>query len=171
MHISDLPVKAAVQCFQVVGNDLFAGSDSGIFRSTDDGFSWKPEVSGIPLNRKIRTLGYLGKIFVGTSQGLYSSSDGGSNWDLITNIDNLSLDQIQKLSVSHIICTLYGIFALSSAGVLNSSDGGNQWSVVSTTVVSDANPYSQGGLAAIGPVIFAADGNGFISSTSIDHPG
>ncbi len=57
-------------------NNLYAGTDNGVFRSTDFGSHW---VSGGLRNQNIHTLTMLGsKLFVGTDIGMFESIDSGS---------------------------------------------------------------------------------------------
>ncbi|MDD5289971.1 MAG: T9SS type A sorting domain-containing protein [Patescibacteria group bacterium] len=70
-----------VNCLAVQGNQLFAGTQAGLFVSTDDGVSWTA-VPGISWDTSVRALAVSGKnIFLGTwGKGLFLSTDSGTTW-------------------------------------------------------------------------------------------
>jgi photosystem II stability/assembly factor-like uncharacterized protein len=72
-----------VNCFAVVGADIFAGTwGKGIFHSTDDGTTWTPAGgSGI-----IESFAFAGtKLYAGTERGgIFRSTDKGTTWDSFT---------------------------------------------------------------------------------------
>jgi hypothetical protein len=62
-----------VNCFVVVNDQLFAGTDdNGVHRSTDGGVTWASFSSGIPANTRIWSLAVNSDgIFAGTSSGVW----------------------------------------------------------------------------------------------------
>src|SRR5437868_7021535 len=77
------PSGGTVRAIAVLGTDLFAGlTNCGVFRSTDNGATWKPSSAGLPPNSNIHTLAVSGTtLFAGTDDGIYRSTDHGSHWD------------------------------------------------------------------------------------------
>ncbi|MEI6456038.1 MAG: T9SS type A sorting domain-containing protein [bacterium] len=69
-----------IRSLAIHGNDLFAGSDAGLFVSSDFGSTWN-EAGGFS-NRKVFSLLALDiVIYAGTEDGgFYLSEDGGSTW-------------------------------------------------------------------------------------------
>jgi len=68
-----------VRCLYSYGSILFAGTDSGLYRSFDDGKSWDVNVSGIQFN----SFSSLNRqLYVATNQGVLASKDG-DKWDWI----------------------------------------------------------------------------------------
>lgn len=63
-----------------MGN-IFAGSDSGIYVSTDDGANWNDSDSGLT-NRYVHALlvDSLGNVFAGSNDGVFYSTDDGGYW-------------------------------------------------------------------------------------------
>jgi ligand-binding sensor domain-containing protein len=70
-----------------VGLDLYAGTNTGLFKSTNRGGDWKI-VSGLAANKIysliVSTSG--SEIFAGTESGLYESMDNGTSWSNINGI-------------------------------------------------------------------------------------
>lgn len=103
--------------------DLFAGINGGLFRSTDDGTSWREtgltDVS--PNNLIIRGT----NLFVGTwGQGFYRSTDYGTSWIALNS--GLTDNYIYSLAMVDTI-----LFAGTiDAGVYRSTNKGENWSPV-----------------------------------------
>jgi hypothetical protein len=67
-----------VRCFYTRGFFLLAGTNGGIYSSTDDGKSWTSEISGLQIN----TFSAIGnQILAATNQGVLASRDLGKTWD------------------------------------------------------------------------------------------
>ncbi|HQT92523.1 MAG TPA: hypothetical protein PL001_10915, partial [Candidatus Kryptobacter bacterium] len=66
----------------VKDSEIFAGTDAGIFESTDGGTSWTSVNSGLPRWQSIKSLAVKkGLLFAGTAnEGVWVSSNGGVRW-------------------------------------------------------------------------------------------
>lgn len=107
------------------GNDyVFAGTDSGVFRSSDNGAHWGAVNNGLTstlvysLAFKMQGTGGQTMLFAGTGAGLFFSTDFGDSWS-------------QTLSPSQWVCASDGsvLFAASSNGsysALGVPGGGGQ---------------------------------------------
>jgi photosystem II stability/assembly factor-like uncharacterized protein len=102
-----------INCFLVVNNQLFAGTDdSGVYLSVDTGATWTPISSGMPTNTRVWSLAASSDdIFAGTSSGVWRGTvpiavlggdfdsdcdvDGG---DLAVLIANMSLPDLTTLA-------------------------------------------------------------------------
>jgi hypothetical protein len=73
------PYGGTINCFAQSGTSLFVGTQgSGVFRSTDNGISWKSVNSGLPLLSQILAFATDGiSLFVG--QFGYNNTDGSPN--------------------------------------------------------------------------------------------
>ncbi len=133
-----------VTSFVVSGNYLFAGSDSGVYRSTDNGVSWV--IAGLT-NKSIYSLTVHGanlfacignKIpsvwaYAQDAEGIYTSTDNGINW---TAINNGLPKSIQYPNLFSGITSLlpYGgkLFAGTTRGLYTSSNNGASWNADTT---------------------------------------
>ena len=105
-------------------NIIYAGTNGGVFKSTDWGGNWSAINSGLtnthvwalaidPSNPSI--------IYAGTTGGVYKSADGGGHWSassLTYYVYSLAIDPSNP-SI---------IYAGTSSGVFKSTDGGGHWS-------------------------------------------
>jgi hypothetical protein len=63
------------------GSTIFAGSTSGVFRSTNDGGNWAKVTNGLP--DRVTALAFTTsgtKLLAGTVYGYYVSEDNGTTW-------------------------------------------------------------------------------------------
>lgn len=118
LPISSLP-GTRVHSFAHSDSILIAGSDSTIYRSTDDGMSWSAVIDSVlPISLAIDRFGI---IYAGLIQrGVFRSTDSGNNWAQVEStqysIPRLYVDpdgNIWRLTTSH--------------GGYQSTDGGATW--------------------------------------------
>ena len=80
MEVNDGLLDRNVNTFAVSGGKLFAGTEAGIWVTTDNGESWKPANSGINTSG----IGYIAvrdnRLLVGAFGGVYASEDNGNTW-------------------------------------------------------------------------------------------
>lgn len=106
-----------IHCLALSGNYLFAGSEVGIFVSTDCGSSWN--FSGLSSETVNSIVFSAGKVFAGTNNGLYTSSNNGVNW---------SSTAVNSNSVFGLASYGSNIFAgTNSMGIYQSSNYGSNW--------------------------------------------
>jgi ligand-binding sensor domain-containing protein len=84
-------------------NKLYAGTDDGLYISTDGGSHWtRVAFSGLKVYALADNDGSSSLIFAGTSAGFYFSSDGGSAWEqenrglVNTIVQSISLDALSS---------------------------------------------------------------------------
>jgi photosystem II stability/assembly factor-like uncharacterized protein len=81
-HWDESPLNKGcnVLACNAAGN-LFAGTDSGMYKSIDNGDTWKQSNAGLGA-RRIRSIvvGRKNALYAGTDAGVYSSTDYGVNW-------------------------------------------------------------------------------------------
>ena len=117
-----------VYCLTFIGNNLYAGTDNGLFLSTNYGATWNAISNGLT-NKVIRAFTHIGNsLFVGTLDGIYISNDGGANW--IAHNDGLSSKSIWCLIANNNI--LYAGTNIGG-GVFRSTNNGLNWTDISTT--------------------------------------
>ena len=112
---------------------LYAGTSHGLFKSTDDGITWKA-ASGLPADA-VTTVALdpanTTTVYACMSEGLYQSKDGGATWKALLT------SPVTSVAAS---ATRSGvIFAgRASAPVLRSVDGGVSWQEVGAAVSVNA---------------------------------
>jgi uncharacterized protein (TIGR03437 family) len=136
------------------GANLFAGTGSGVLRSTDQGQSWTAASAGLPNFDVVAFAAVGSNLFAGGCR-LYRSSDQGRTWSQasagIFNCVN---------SFAIIGETLFA--GAYNAGVYRSTDQGRSWTLLSDGL-TDRRIVA---LLASGSTIFAgADGGGVFRST------
>lgn len=79
----------------VSGNNMFAGTNGGVFVSTDNGESWTQRSTGLPYN-DIYTIAVSGSnLFAGTPGGVFQSANNGANWSKVnTGLTNTSVKSL-----------------------------------------------------------------------------
>ncbi len=109
------------------GQDVFAGTYQGVFRSSDGGTTWLKSDSGIAFPR-VQALAVCGSdIFAGTyGQGVFRSRDGGTMWSLAS-------DGMPPADVTALVSQGTSLFAgTDGSGVFHSSNAGVSWESVNT---------------------------------------
>ncbi|AEE48973.1 WD40/YVTN/BNR-like repeat-containing protein [Haliscomenobacter hydrossis] len=77
---TNFPEKEVRTVFETAGGTVFIGCDKGLFRSTNNGKTWKLVHSGGWAMKMVESNGVL----LATSQvGIIRSTDGGENWDAV----------------------------------------------------------------------------------------
>ena len=121
---------------------LYAGTDGGVFKSTDGGGSWSAINAGLveyngfqvwdlvidPLTPSI--------IYAGMGGGVFKSTNAGESWSAAGNVlmvNNVSCLLIDPVSTS----TLYAV--TRNSGVFKSTNAGEDWSAANPNL-SDQNP-------------------------------
>lgn len=97
---------------------LYAGTDTGLFNSTDAGASWQPlqgPLDGIRVEAVALDPRHTKTLYAGTDRGVFKSTDGGRSW---RGFDHLPLRSFDALAVDSSAGLLYagayggGIFEL-----------------------------------------------------------
>ena len=152
----NFPSNNSIQCFAVIGTNLFAGSNGhGIFLSTNDGTSWAAVDSGLT-NTDVRALAVSGtNLFAGTwGSGVFLSTNNGTSWSVVDT--GLTNPYISSLLVNGT-----NLFAGTNTFPFLSTDNGKSWS----EIFSGMNGSQIMSLAASGSNLFAGTAWGVFSST------
>jgi len=130
-----------------VGKDLFVGSTTGIYKSTNDGKNWfEPDTSLRKL--KVNSLTAISKqgatiVFAGTDEsGVLATQNGGKKW----NRSGLAFSEIYALATCHgdiYASTMYGLYVSRDGGMSWHSNGLRSYSTVSLAVMSDSILFAQ----------------------------
>ena len=141
-----------VKSFFANVTNVFAGTISGIYLTTNNGLSWIPKNNGLPLPlRPIYSIASnVAYMFIGvgsTSEGIYRSSNNGNNWEF---------------------CCLYGqpfpILSIKDANIYVGTGSGAWVSTNNGTIWNELmglHNLSIGSFSSIGNNLFACTGFGF----------
>lgn len=136
---------SAVEVHPTNPDIVFAGGNSGIFRSLDGGVTWLNVLpsSNLNVNEILINTGNTQVVLAATDKGLYQSTDGGDNWtqlfnqksyDVKENTGNSNIIYLLKNNPSLIICEFYISF-----------DSGSTWNLQSNGWYSSSDPARNDG--------------------------
>ncbi|MFC2130078.1 T9SS type A sorting domain-containing protein [Bacteroidota bacterium] len=117
--------KCNISCFAFKDTLIFAGTNDGVYISSDNGENWTEKSEGIIWGdiTDIHVVGDL--VFTGTSSGLYYSTDNGESWILRqSGLKNGYVLSIKSYDDK--------IFVGSAGGLFISTDYGERWNSIST---------------------------------------
>jgi len=114
-----------IWCLASSGLNLFAGTNGGVYRSTDNGISWEPANAGMT-NAQVLCLATVGtSLFAGTwGLGVFVSTDNGTSWTTShSGLTNTIVHAIAAMG-PNLFAGTYG------GGVFLSSNAGAGWTAV-----------------------------------------
>lgn len=107
---------------------LYAGTDSGVHKSTNWGVNWTAMNKGLKTT-KVRALvidpASSATLYAGTTKGIFKTLNAGTNWTELTNgigkptINSLLIDPTSSLV----------LYAGTTNGLFRSTDAGSSWSL------------------------------------------
>ena len=152
-----LPVTS-VTSFLKDGQNIYAGTEKGLYVSTNGGADW--EIGSSDLNNIFITLLKAGEteLYAGTLQGLFHSTDGGKSWTLIYN------GLLQTIVGAFYIDGVNLYTGYSDSGIYVSTDNGDSWQPsnvgLTNTIIYTISKYNSN-------IIVGTFGNGvFISKNN-----
>lgn len=135
-----------------VGNDIYAGTDSKAYRTTNNGDSWIEINDGFGTSRKIRDFSYSYSTSTlwcaAENSGLFFSTNNGANW--IREYSSFTLYPIAVATSNQ-----YVIMSRSNY-IYSTTNAGLNWITMDGNTPSSSNKRS---LAIDGNKIFLGDGN------------
>jgi photosystem II stability/assembly factor-like uncharacterized protein len=152
------PDGGRILTFVVTGTTILAGSDSGVFRSTDNGQTWLATDSSRTV-RFVSSLSVLGDtLFAGTIPGgIFRSTDGGASWTTANG-------GLTSSNVFDLLSSGTSLFAGTDNGVFRSTNNGASW-VSSSSGIPNSWVTS---LGVQGMNLFAAGSEGGLFRSSTD---
>jgi photosystem II stability/assembly factor-like uncharacterized protein len=114
--------------FETAGGTIFIGTNSGLFKTADDGKTWKHAYAG----GQVGNLAELNGVLVATSmRRIIRSTDNGENWEVVSSKDCMAFDVKQiKSGFAAIISN-----SESDTRTLSTSyDNGKTWQPIATSL-------------------------------------
>jgi len=110
-----------------IGNNIFAGTDYGVYESTDIGATWQTLNNGLT-QLGVRSFVLNGNtMYVGTDSGaVFYSSDNGQKWNKVTNVYDSAIVYSFAFIGNNIFAGIY------NKGVFLSTNNGTTWDSVNT---------------------------------------
>ena len=129
------------------GFNLFAGTDNGVFLTTDNGANWMPVNNGFGGTISILSFAvYDGIVFAGTKgDGVYMTTNNGAHWTQANN----GLTSLEISGIAESGDTVYA--GTDGGGVFYSTNNGAKWIAINsgstnlkihTLAVIDGNLYA-----------------------------
>lgn len=107
--------------FETTGGTIFIGTDSGLFKSTDSGKTWKHVHAGGWVMKLVESNGVL---MATSMKGIIRSTNGGENWELVINEGGVGI-AIENIQGGFAAIT-YNTTS-ETRRVRTSYDGGKTW--------------------------------------------
>jgi photosystem II stability/assembly factor-like uncharacterized protein len=159
------PVGASFKALFSRGDYLFAGGDDELFRSTDQGQSWKSvnlgDIKQLPFITSFTAIGET--LFAGSSGGyIFRSTDNGLTWTPIEFFGNITA--LAAIDGSLFAGTKCESHVPLPCGIFRSTDKGKNW----TFIDKDIARMSVHSLDVIGAELFAG-GYGVLRSSDLGN--
>ncbi len=143
------PFGVAINCIIGIDSNVFVGTPSGLYLSTNNGNSWVSDNTGLP-NISIYAITSSGaNLIIGTNNGIYLSANNGSSW---TNFSN---GLPSKLIFNVLLVDSNRIFAGTSTGMFKATIEGSSISSWQTDTVGWPKNTSVSSIAIRDSNIFA----------------
>lgn len=149
----NLPEKAVHTIFETKGGQLLLGTRSGIYKSADNGGSWKQVLADFESYLFIEQEGSL---LCTSYQGLVRSTDGGEHWE--TLLKDQSIYQLEQVGSKLIALSEQG----EQCNLVSSSDQGKTWETICPMPIRQIND-----IAIMGNTLFYSHKKGV--SRSFDN--
>ena len=141
------PFGGSPYCLLSKNNTLFAGTDCGVFVTSNDGEVWERRANGLTdCTPVVALVEFNNNILAGTNNGVYLSNDNGLNW-------NSSSSGLTNLDVFCFYTNGQDILLSTQGGVFKSVNGGSSWS--SSSIGIPGNSGAVTSFAKLGSSIFA----------------
>ncbi len=152
--------RVTVQSFAVISKNLFAGTSSGVFLTTDYGTTWTQVNAGLA-DTGVSALAAIGtNLFASTASGVFLSTNNGTSWNQVNN--GLTDTAINRLAV--VGTNLFG--ATNGGGIFVTTNNGTSWTTADGSVFQNAFISL---LAGTGTSLFASSTSNSIIYRSTDN--
>jgi photosystem II stability/assembly factor-like uncharacterized protein len=103
------------------GTTLFAATDNGIYRSTDNGINWFDISKTLPMyiNTVTKIAFYNKEIFASTGSGIFRSTDGGESWTAMGLNPEAYVFSLVVIDTNLFVGTVFGVYRSTILGTHN----------------------------------------------------
>ena len=115
----------------VTPSTLYAGTEGGVFKTTDGGANWSAVSTGLTHTNVLALAldpATPTTLYAGTYGGVFKSTDGGANWSAVNT--GLTDNTVNILAIDPTTPTT--LYAGTGDGIFKSTNGGGDWSAVNT---------------------------------------
>jgi len=129
------PYGKSVNCLEIIGTNLFAGTSNGLFFSSDNGNNWTSANNGLPLY--VTSIAALGtNIFAGTfndsvntlGNGIFLSTNNGTSWTAVNNgLGEYLLVNNLAVSGTNLIAGIDARFQPGYGRIFLTTNNGSSW--------------------------------------------
>jgi hypothetical protein len=143
LTLSSFPGKEILSFTSQHDSILYAGTVTGLWRSNDEGFSWKQVLRGNAITALLATSGEL--VLAGGAHYVYFSSDRGMHWDSVALNNRYPVHRIVSLAEGEYMLSTFGLgeATYEGDGVYYSSGDLKHWSKRNQGLPGDAPPTDQ----------------------------
>lgn len=166
----DTSFVECVNCFTSIGGTVFAGTNNGVYLSTNVGISWSAANTGLSYSnydsiynhapQVMRILTQGTNIFAGTTgEGIFRSENNGASWIEVDNgLTNLNIYGLASIGTN----LFAGAFQDSTGGIFISTNNGTNWSAANSGLRMINLFYANGSnlFAGINIGVFLSTNNG-----------
>jgi hypothetical protein len=122
-------LDSTIDAYAVIGTNLFAASNNGVFLSTNNGASWDSVNTGLPGRWPTEADCFAvngTNLFVGTNgSGIFLSTNNGASWDSVnTGLTDRYVTSLQSVDATHLLA------GTKSNGVFLSTNNGGDWTPI-----------------------------------------
>jgi hypothetical protein len=148
--------------FEGFGSNLYAASNKGIFKSTDDGTSWTGISWAATVTQTLNMLSVYEEstsvIYAGSDKWLFKSTNAGSSWTKLTlPMDSVNVTDIKRSGLNMLVSVNKNF---AKGAVFYSIDNGNSW--LTATGIPSVNPMQD--LHVEGDTVYVAGKGGIYKS-------
>ncbi len=129
------PPGGWVYCITTLGNDIFIGTQKGVFELTDSGTQWVSKSNGLLTSYIYCMTTHGSNLFAGVYQnGIYRSTDSGATWS------SVSTGLPYSLTVRSLGSDGHTLFIPDGSNSYISSNDGDSWTLLDTALTKFSNP-------------------------------
>jgi photosystem II stability/assembly factor-like uncharacterized protein len=131
--VSDKDAQRSLWTSPSAPHTILLGSNLGLWRSTDDGTSWKQidEITG-GVNALVSSQVNPDRVYLTGDQGLFVSTDAGAHFSLVSS--PVASAPFSRLAISQQDSDL--LYGLVGSQIWRSTDGGHDWTMQSSLPTS-----------------------------------